>query len=277
MLRRLARVPRKTRFRAKKLVRYPLAERCTPPAFLIIGAQKSGTTSLFRYLCQHPDILAPLKKEIDFFDRHWSRGWRWYATHFPLRRPGKITGEASTNYLFHPACPARVRLCLPDVRLIVILRDPVLRAFSHYQHERRGGNESRPFTEALTADTDAVREAHRQLAAGEIDESWVHLHRSYAERGHYAEQLARWREQFPLEQLYVTAAERFYEQPAQVCAEIFDFLGVPRRQVAPTRRHNAGRYSMAIPEADRRWLEAYYSGLSETLARDYGVHTDWRC
>lgn len=277
MLRSLARAPRRARFHAIKLARSPLADRCMLPSFLIIGAQRSGTTSLFRYLRQHPDILRPLKKEIDFFDRHWHRGLQWYTTHFPLRRPGKITGEASTNYLFHPACPARVRSLLPGVRLIALLRDPVARAFSHYQHERRGGNESRPFAEALAADAEAVRDAHCRLAAGELADSWIHRHHSYAERGRYAEQLARWRECFPPEQLYVTTAERFYREPDEVCAEIFDFLGLARYRIRAARAHNAARYDETVPEAERRRLEAYYDGLSATLSRDYGIATQWRC
>ena len=107
------------------------------PDFVIIGAQKAGTTSLWRYLVEHPQIVGPTEKEIHFFDARFDRGARWYRARFPLRaslrRGARLTFEASPYYLAHPFVPARVRAMLPDAKLVVLLRDPVERAWSHYR------------------------------------------------------------------------------------------------------------------------------------------------
>ena len=113
------------------------------PRYLIIGAQKSGTTTLYEYLNQHPAVARSFIQEVHFFDLNFARGLEWYRAHFPTylrreyvrsrRRMELITGEASAYYLFHPLVCARVRETLPDVRLIVVLRDPVERAWAHYR------------------------------------------------------------------------------------------------------------------------------------------------
>ncbi len=117
------------------------------PDFLVIGAQRAGSTSLFAQLCAHPGVAAPSHKEIHYFDLQSFRGPRWYRSHFPpvASSRGRITGEASPYYLFHPAVPARVAEALPEVRLIALLRDPVARAYSHYQLSVRDGHEHARF------------------------------------------------------------------------------------------------------------------------------------
>src|SRR5215216_7751234 len=129
------------------------------PDFLVLGAQKAGTTALYAYLRRHPQIAGPSWKEVSFFDRHYARGESWYRGNFPSRpatwlarrRAGAepIVGEASPGYLFHPHAPQRVATLLPNVRLIALLRDPVDRALSHYHHELALGRESLSFEEAI--------------------------------------------------------------------------------------------------------------------------------
>src|SRR5947209_1159841 len=138
------------------------ADRRALPDFLIIGAQKAGTTSLYRYLAAHPDIVASTRKEVHFFDINFWRGEWWYRSLFPLRRRLQrrpplrnrpaITGEASPYYLFHPFAPERAAQLLPDAKLIVLLRDPVERAWSHYRHEVANGRETMTFPDALAAE-----------------------------------------------------------------------------------------------------------------------------
>src|SRR5687768_13237463 len=95
------------------------------PDFLIIGAQRGGTTSLYRYLTEHPEIDPAVRKEIHFFSRHHEQGLDWYRAHFPRRDESSLVGEASPNYLVHPDVPARVAAALPRVKLIALLRNPV--------------------------------------------------------------------------------------------------------------------------------------------------------
>ena len=136
------------------------------PDFLLIGGQRCGSTSLYTTLCGHPQVLAGAHKEPHFFDNNHLRGEDFYRRLFPLqihllareRRLGRrvVTGEATTYYLAHPAVPARVAAMLPDVRLIAILRDPVDRAYSHYQLSVREGRESLPFEQALAAEPERI-------------------------------------------------------------------------------------------------------------------------
>src|SRR5947209_8592328 len=126
------------------------------PNFLILGAQKAGTTALYAYLRWHPEITGPSFKEVSFFDRHYARGERWYRAHFPARRR-PFVGEASPSYLFHPLVPERVARLLPDARLVAILRNPVDRAFSHYQHEVSLGREPLSFEEAVAHEEERMR------------------------------------------------------------------------------------------------------------------------
>ena len=128
------------------------------PAFLIIGAQKGGTTSLYNYLLQHPQVKPAWVKEIHYFDIHHQKPLSWYRAHFPLSLPDRFgsrntgpryTGEATPYYLFHPLAPRRAAVAVPEARLICLLRNPIDRAFSHYNHNRRKGREKRTFTRAV--------------------------------------------------------------------------------------------------------------------------------
>ena len=136
------------------------------PDFLVIGAARSGTTSLYRYLERHPAIAAASMKEIHYFSiDHW-RGVEWYRAHFPTAMTRKIvtwrgdarcqTGEATPYYLFHPLAPERIADALPDIRLVILLRNPIDRAFSHYLHEVALGIEELPFERAIDEEPRAI-------------------------------------------------------------------------------------------------------------------------
>jgi Sulfotransferase domain len=233
------------------------------PEFLVIGAQKAGTTALYAYLRWHPAITGPSWKEVSFFDRHWWRGERWYRGQFPLRSAGRLVGEASPSYLFHPLAPERVRSLLPDVRLIALLRDPVERAYSQYQHEVALGREPLSFEDALEAEEERTRGEVERLVADPRAFSrdwWDH---TYAARGLYAEQLERWLAVFPRNQLLVVATDELGEKPAETYAAVLSFLGVephalddyPRvfdRDYAPMRRETRAALAERFAEPNRR-------------------------
>ncbi len=111
------------------------------PDAVILGAMKSGTTSLHNYLVQHPGVIEPLRKEVHYFDVNLERGERWYRAHFGREGEPGLNLDSSPYYLFHPAVPRRLHDLLPDAKLVVLLRDPVRRAYSHYWHERDKGRE----------------------------------------------------------------------------------------------------------------------------------------
>jgi len=121
------------------------------PDFLIIGAARAGTTTLYHQLREHPQIFLPVTKELNFFSMHWDKGWSWYTNHFKERAEGLVSGEASTTYTRpdFPLVPLRISESLPEVKLIYVMRNPVMRTFSHYLYYKQHQKESAPFAEAL--------------------------------------------------------------------------------------------------------------------------------
>jgi Sulfotransferase domain len=233
------------------------------PDFLVIGAQKAGTTALYAYLRWHPAITGPSWKEVSFFDRHWWRGERWYRGQFPLRSSGQLVGEASPSYLFHPLAPERVRSLLPDVRLVALLRDPVVRAYSQYQHEVALGREPLSFEDAVEAEDERTRGEVERLVADPRAFSRAWWDHTYAARGLYAEQLERWLAVFEREQLLVVRTEDLRDQPAETYGEVLRFLGArphaldayPRvfeREYAPMRPETRAALAERFAEPNRR-------------------------
>ena len=253
------------------------------PDYIIIGAQKCGTSSLYRYISEHPSAAPAIGKEVHFFDWHFERGPSWYRAHFPSMlygaafraRTGRklVTGEASPYYIFHPHVPARVKALLPQVKLIAMLRDPVERAISSYFHQVRSGNETLTLAEALEQEPARITDAAERLAGGQKARSRAHRKFSYLARGIYADQLEGWLEHFPREQLLVLRSEDLFADPAQSLARVFEFLGLPAWQAAQFPRFNAGEYSDVDP-AVRDWLVRYFAPHNERLyallGRDFG-------
>jgi hypothetical protein len=198
------------------------------PDFLILGAQKAGTTALYAYLRWHPQVTGPSFKEVSFFDRHYARGERWYRAHLPIRRSG-IVGEASPSYLFHPLAPERVASMVPRARLIVLLRNPVDRAFSHYQHEVALGREPLSFEDALAREDERMQGELERMLRDPTYFSHAWWNYTYAARGRYAEQLERWLAAFARDQLLVLFTEELAGDTAGTYRRVLDFLGVDAR------------------------------------------------
>ncbi|HEY9295730.1 MAG TPA: sulfotransferase domain-containing protein, partial [Phormidium sp.] len=162
------------------------------PDFIIIGAQKCGTTSLYEYLIQHPQILAASKKEVHFFDLNFAKGVDWYRQQFKPVSQKSITGEASPYYIFHPLVPQRIYQLFPQVKLIVLLRNPVERAISHYYHEVRLGFEDLGLEDAIAQEPARLEGETAKILADETYYSYNHQHYTYLSRGVYVEQLNNW-------------------------------------------------------------------------------------
>ncbi len=265
--------------RAQLLPRILSAPLRARPDFLIIGAQKGGTTSLYSILAQHPAVDEAWKKEIHFFDLRYRRGLPWYLAHFPTRRSRRrggrrFSGEATPYYLFHPHAPRRVRQTLPAVRLVALLRDPVARAYSHYNHLVRLGHEPLSFEEAVRSEAMRTAGAMDQLLRDEWHYSEALRNYSYLARGHYAEQLERWWAHFPREQLLVLKSEDFYRRPAEVFPRILEHLGLPPWMPERFREYNAGRYPEMSP-ALRGWLADYFAPHNARLYELLGCTWRW--
>jgi hypothetical protein len=262
--------------RVNRLYRLATSRARSLPDFVVIGAQRAGSTSLFDYLGRHPRVVPPSHKEIHFFDQNFFRGERWYRSHFPpalrVRAVSGRTGEASPYYLFHPEAPARAHATVPDARLVVLLRNPVDRAYSHYQLAVRGGHEQLPFDEAVKRESERLAGEAEKLA-DPTHKSAAHRHLSYVARGLYAEQLERWLAFFPREQLLVLRSEDLFANPEAVFAETVAFLGLPPVELEDYPHRNPGGYEN-LPAETREWLEDYFREpnrrLYELLGRDFG-------
>jgi hypothetical protein len=247
----------------------------TLPDFLIIGAQKAGTTALYAYLRRHPQIGGPAWKEVSYFDRHYRRGTAWYRGQFPFRSDGRIAGEASPGYLFHPLAPERVQETVPDAKLIVLLRNPIDRAFSHYHHEVALGREPLSFEDAIGAEPGRTHGEEERLMRepGYFSHAWWDY--AYVARGRYAEQLERWFAVFPREQLLILATEELGADPAETYARVVEFLGLPPHGLASFPRIYEQSYAEMSPGTRERLAAEFDDAnrrLYELLGRDFG----WR-
>lgn len=247
------------------------------PDFVIIGAGKSGTTSLFEYVMEHPLVRRPATKEVRYFSNRHDRGLGWYRAHFPTRserspidglRP--LTGEASPAYLSHPAVPERVARVLPDVRLVAVLRNPVDRAISAYHDHCKYGGESRPVEQAISECLERTR-VEDPISAWDDFRGFRRL-ADYVGRGEYEPALRRWHEQFGPEQLLVLESDDL-SRGGDGFARVLDHLGLPAWRPEEFTEHNAGSYEPA-PPAVREMLSEHYrpfnAALWELVGEDWG-------
>lgn len=222
------------------------------PSVLVLGAQKAGTTALFAYLAQHPLFLKPLTKEIHYWDLHVEhRSYDWYLGHFPHRprQGGVVTGEATPSYLYHPLVPERLSGKDAGLRFVVLLRNPVQRAISHYHHEVRLGRETLDPLTAIRAEPGRLDGQDSSLAQ--------RMAFSYVDRGRYAVQVERWLSRFDRDRFIFLSWERLLCSPREAMAEVFSFLGIGEFDVAPLVR-NAATYATPADEVTnelRRLLE----------------------
>ena len=248
------------------------------PSVLILGAQKSGTTSLFRYLAQHPDVLPPVVKEVHYFDFHYLRGVAWYRRHFPyahrLRR-GSLTFDATPYYLVHPLVPQRAAQLLPEAKLVVLLRNPIDRALSHYQHEFRDGRESLSFAEAIEKEPERLAGEEERLRHEPDYYSFNHQCYSYTRRGLYIEQLRHWVQHFPRTQLLVLQSEWLFRDPVAATAAVHNFLGLRPHRLQVDKPFLPRGYDRTMPPELRARLATYFEPHNRELFQWLGEEFDW--
>jgi len=252
------------------------------PNFLIIGSQRAGTSSLFSYLRNHPAVVPSYVKEVHYFDRNYQRGVGWYRSFFPTvlyrealrRRTGlePAIGEATPGYIFHALAPERVALLLPNVRLIVLLRNPVDRAYSSYWHRRAQGLEDLPsFEEAIAKEPRRLEGDDSQTLDGDDYTSSARRLHSYLTRGIYADQLTKWFGLFPRDQFLIERSEDFFTEPAAVMKRVCAFLELPDLNLSDYRIHNPLSSGRMEP-GTRRDLAEYFLPhnlrLYELIGRD---------
>ena len=231
------------------------------PDFVIIGAQKGGTSFLYHLLTLHPLVEPAARKELHFFDNPelFDHGAEWYRRCFPRlgSKDGQrsITGEATPYYLFDPPVAKRMAEMVPKARLIALLRNPIDRAYSHYQMQVKRGTEPRTFEEAIEQQ-----------------------HSSYMSRGIYVDQLLRWFEFFGKEQMLILKSEDFFERPVETLKVVLAFLDLPEWQPEASelrQRRHSGTYKLKMDQSTRQRLEAYFQPHNQRLYECLDVDFGW--
>jgi tetratricopeptide (TPR) repeat protein len=235
------------------------------PDFIIVGATKCGTTSLFVYLNQHPQVLSPHKKEINFFNRNFEMGVPWYLAHFPAIADADefITGEASPIYLYDEQVIQRVKQLFPETKLIVMLRNPLDRTISEYYHAVNHGLENRSFIEII--------EFEKELLATQ-PRSKVMQNFGYLLNSIYVEKVAKWMTNFPTENILIIESESFFKEAKVIMAKTWDFLDLPHIAYEQDIHHNIGSYPPVTPEIKQKLQEffiPYNQELEQYLDRKF--------
>ncbi len=244
------------------------------PDFIIVGTQRGGTSSLYSYLSQHPQIQRASRKEIHFFDRFYPQGEAWYRRQFPYSGGGKISGEATPFYLAHPHAAARIRQMAPHARLIALLRNPVERAISHYYLNIKHGFETLPIEEAMEQEEERLAGEMEQMLADERYYSMKYRWLSYKQRGVYVDQIRGFHQHFDLAQLLILRSEDLFVDTAGVLKQVFSFLDVDPVWAPPSLADkNPGHSKDQVPDAVWQSLREYFrphnQRLYEYLGRDF--------
>ena len=190
------------------------------PNLIILGAEKSGTTSLTYYLDEHPEILMHSEKEIHFFDEQFHKGTEWYFNQFiNLDNKIKYAGECTPFYLYLPSIPDKIYSTIPDAYFIIILRNPITRAYSKYWHQIGGGFEYLTFEEAIKKEEERINEC--------IEYKRFY---SYLDAGIYHEQIQRYYRLFDKKKIHILFFEEFLINPQEYLNQIYDFLGLSYKE-----------------------------------------------
>jgi Sulfotransferase domain len=254
------------------------------PDFLIIGAQKCGTTSLYEYLTQHPEIYPATVKEVGYFDRYYQKGLPWYRSQFPsafhklharfILRRNFLTGEASTGYILNPHSLRRIAATVPRAKLILMLRNPVDRAYSHYQHTLRMKREPLSFEEAVRKEPERIADTWTRMLEDENYHNLDVARYAYLRTGLYIDQVRVLMSFFSKEQVLIIKNEDFDADPSSIVRQVLGFLGVEIRELLDDSRHNTGKYREMDPRV-RKDLIDYFRPYNRQLYEFLGVNFDW--
>lgn len=250
------------------------------PDFIIIGASRCGTTSFYNYLIQHPLVFPAKWKELHYFDY---KRTGWYRTNFPtifskfyikkIKKKSFVTGESSPYYFLHPLTAERVKKKIPKVKLIVLLRNPVDRAYSDYKIVSTK-YDPLSFEEAIKQEQTRLKGEREKLIADESYKSRNFQIYSYLTRGMYFEQLNEWLKYFPQKQFHIIKTEDLKNNPQQILDEVFKFLHLPSCKIEDLSKQNIG-ISDNIDSETKKYLLEYFKSHNEKLYKLLGRDFQW--
>ncbi len=247
------------------------------PDFFIIGAVRSGTTSMYHYLDEHPSIVKSAYDELGFFDDNFRLGWAWYRTLFPTNITKRIVKRKTGNFLTFDDTPfyvynedvaKKIKNYFPKTKLIIILRNPIDRAYSNYHLGVRMGDEKRTFDQAIDEEIQKIAK-YNEI---EMDD---YISQSYLGRGIYAKQLEIWLKYFPAAVIKILESDRFSNNTEETMNEVFEFLDLPDHNIRNLEKKNVAEYPPMKTET-RQKLCDFFSEYNEKLYDMLNVRYDWR-
>jgi len=255
------------------------------PDFLIIGAQKAGTTSLYIYLTSHPQIKFAFTKEVQFFDSNFHKGFLWYRSFFHTKiykyfmkilfSRTIITGEASPYYVLHPKVAQRVYKKLPNIKIIILLRNPIDRAFSQYFHSVNKGKENLTFVEAIKLEEKRIKDEYEKLKKYERYKSADFPGFAYKFRGIYINQLKAWYELFPKNQIFIINSQDLFKKPDSVMISLYKFLGVPYWPYIQYKKYHSETQDRKMSDHTRNYLKNYFEPYNKQLFKFLDKDFEW--
>lgn len=256
------------------------AERVVPD-FLIIGAQKSGTTFLMSALEQSRNFLMPALKEIHYFDINFRKSELWYRGLLPrqvdmsgrARELGSrtITGEASPYYMYYPHAAGRAHSIVPNAKIIAILRDPVERAISHYYHSKAWGFETLSIDEAFDAEESRLAPEKQRVASDPNYTSRTMGNFSYVDRGHYVGQLKNWEQYFTRNRMLILDSRSLFTAPQATLQDVCRFLEIPNFEYVGGANRNVTSGKVEVSDEFRQGLRNRFKDSNDELFEYTGI------
>lgn len=257
------------------------------PIFLIIGASRCGTTALYDYLTKNIDGFPAPVKELHFFDQQFEKGVTWYRGNFPtifhkfylekLRNRKIIAGEASARYLHNPFVAKRIAKTMPDVKLIVMFRNPVDRTYSHYSRRFVKGGEHRSFEQVVNEELTFLEQKHEPKTSKDVSTRYM-LH-PYLSRSLYYNELKVWAKYFPKSQILVIKSEDFFKEPHEVLRKVYDFLGkknIDLEKILDSNvNRNKGGSDVKMDQNIRKKLIEFFKPYNEKLNKFWNIDFSW--
>tara|TARA_Y100001936_G_C16009194_1_gene632531 strand:- start:314 stop:1144 length:831 start_codon:yes stop_codon:yes gene_type:complete len=246
------------------------------PNFIIIGAMKSGTTSLYNYICDHPSVIAAEYDEIGFFDSNYHLGLNWYRSLFPTKKQLKsleqkedqgITGEDTPFYFWNEESANRIKEILPNVKLIIILRNPINRAYSEYHDKVQSGRTKKSFEQYIQSELENLKKNSPPPSKFNDDDSILL-------RGIYSKQFENWSSIFSKKQIIVLQSEQLLEKPQKVLNDIYNFLGLTEFNLKNKFSKKKKKYQDMNSET-REILRDFYYPYNEKLFQMIEKRFDW--
>jgi hypothetical protein len=237
-------------------------------SFIVAGAQKGGTSALDAYLREHPELCLPRRKELHFFDTDANFAvepidYAAYHANFDPKPPQRLLGEVTPAYMYWPTAAERIERYNPAMKLILVLRNPITRAFSQWNMARQNHREPLPFLEALRVEPERRRNLPLERAK----------RFTYVERGFYVAQLQRLWEHFPVAQTLIFRSEELLGHPDDVLARVAAFLGIALFPPVEQRSVHAREYDTTMSSEEKRYLVDVFEHEIHELERLLG----WDC